>query len=88
MEEKSLKEKLAELDVTGENSIEDAMNPVVDARLNRQIGMTLEEAGVEIDFEGLEADIDNVTKTIRSIKIVSVVMFLLCVGLFIGRFIL
>lgn len=56
--------------------------------IDEQVGTTVEVAGVAAEAEDLDATVDKLNKKIKHTKIASIIVWLACAGLFIGRFIL
>lgn len=56
--------------------------------IDEQVGTTVEVAGVAAEAEDLDAVADKLTKKIKHTKVASVIVWLACAGLFIGRFLL
>lgn len=78
--------------VTGEaveEGVKRGFSGVVDgAHVEEQIATTVEVAGVAAEAEDLDATVDSLNKKIKHTKVASIIVWLACAGLFIGRFVL
>lgn len=57
-----------------------------EVHIDEQVGTTIEVAGVTAEAEDLDATANMLTKKIKHTKVASVIVWLACAGLFIGRF--
>lgn len=86
MTEKEMASKAISTEAVNEG-VEQAFEGVgTEVHIDEQVGTTIEVAGVAAEAEDLDAMVDKLTKKIKHTKIASVIVWLACTGLFIGRF--
>lgn len=88
MTEKEMASKAVNTEAVNEG-VEQAFRGVgTGVYIDEQVGTAVEVAGVAAEAEDLDAMIDKLTKKIKHTKVASVIVWLACAGLFIGRFLL
>lgn len=86
--EKELIEKAITQGVV-DDGVNQAFSGVVNgAFVEEHIASTVEVAGLTTEADDLEADIVNLKKEITRTRVASIIVWIACAGLFIGRFVL
>lgn len=88
MTEKEIASKAINTEAVNEGVAQAFKDVGTEVHIDEQVGTTVEVAGVAAEAEDLDVMIDKLTKKIKHTKVASVIVWLACAGLFIGRFIL